>query len=94
MHDEPRQRPGASAAGGDRAVEAAALAILVERHPELLALAELVEEMSVGSTRPGRREAIERAVDGLVAVDLLRWQGERLVPTPAALRAAELELGL
>lgn len=95
MHDERSQRPGVQIAGGQRGVEGAALAILVERRAEPLTLSELVERMNRGlPRRPYQPETVERAVGALVEVGLLRRRGARIVPTPAALRAAELELGL
>lgn len=75
-------------------VEGAALALLIEYHPDRLTMQELVEEMCSGSKDPGRREAVERAVRELAATGLLRRQGSFVLPTPAALRVGELELGL
>lgn len=67
------------------------LALLIERRPRSLTLPELLREMGAGA---GSRAAIEAAVAGLAEVGLLRRERSVLAPTPAAVRAAEIELGL
>ncbi len=95
MHDADDQPPVRPAARADRVVEAAALAILIERHPEELTLLRLVDAMTVHTKRRRSEvKAIERAVAELVGVGLLHQQGARMVPTAAALRVAELDMGL
>jgi hypothetical protein len=81
-----------------RIVEEAALAIIVEQLPRAISESELADCMTIEcQVQPSvaRLRSISDAVAGLVAVGLLR-RGQRsiLEPTPAACRAAELELGL
>jgi hypothetical protein len=91
MGGEPRHE---SSDLGKRSVESAILAIVVESHPAPLPWSALLAEMTAEVAGPDRVADVERAVEGLVAVDLLRTVDGELSPTPAALRAAELELGL
>jgi hypothetical protein len=72
-------------------LEGAILALLIERRPRSLTPAELLREMGGGTGSPG---PIEAAVEGLAEVGLLRRERSALAPTPAAVRAAEIELGL
>ena len=67
-----------------RGVEAAALAILIERYPGLLTLPELIEAMTVEVRRPERAPEVGRAVAGLVEADLVVVRSGLLVPTPTA----------
>jgi hypothetical protein len=94
MHDEQRRRRDLPSARREAMVEGAALALLIECHPDRLTMPELVEEMCSGSKDPDRRDAVERAVRELTATGLVLRQGAFVVPTPAALRVGELELGL
>jgi hypothetical protein len=81
--------------GGARAVEAAVLAIVIERSPGATTEAALVLDMlSEVVHTPERVAAIRLAVVELIAVGLLVRAGDVLEPTLAASRAAELELGL
>jgi hypothetical protein len=77
-----------------RSVESAALAIVIEHHPEPLPLDGLISEMRTEADGRGRAADIAEAVRELVAVGLLASSGGLLRVTPAALRAGELELGL
>jgi hypothetical protein len=79
---------------GTRSVESAVLAILIERHPELLSPSDLLLEMQTEADGPRRAEEIESAVGGLADAGLLVLSNGVLIPTSAALRAGELELGL
>jgi hypothetical protein len=88
------ERGDQASQGGKRTVESAILAIVVESHPQPLPWPALLAEMTVEVGGPDRVADIEQAVEGLVAVDLLRTADGALSPTPAALRSAELELGL
>jgi Fe2+ or Zn2+ uptake regulation protein len=74
-------------------LEGAVLALLIEHHPHPLTVPELVEEMGEAA-RPSGRTEVERAVEALADAGLLRRQGTALISTPAAVRAAEIELGL
>lgn len=76
-------------------MEEAALAIIIERLPTTTTAARLLELMNEDiEPTPERIAAIELAVDELVVVGLLVRGGSLLIPTPAASRSAELELGL
>lgn len=81
-----------------RSVEGAALAIVVERLPNPMTCAQLCEWMTtvIGvEASPIRVGSIRRAVADLLAVGLLTYgDGGVLTATPAARRAAELDLGL
>jgi hypothetical protein len=88
------QPPLALLGRAGRNVEASALALLIERYPDLLTLADLIEAMTVEAMTAERAKAIELAVNSLTAVGLLELRGVLLMPTPAALRIGELELGL
>ena len=76
-----------------RSVESAVLAIVVESHPEPLSRLTLLNEMEASPDDSDRIAAVDDAVDGLIAVGLLTKESQTLSPTPASLRAAELELG-
>jgi hypothetical protein len=73
----------------DAVVEAAVLQQLLFLHPTQLSLAELLRELAVGDDF-SERDAIERAVQELIAAGLLHRNGELLLPTRAALRFDEL----
>lgn len=90
----PKQTTTLTPIQRQRNVEAAALAILIERYPASLTVCELVEEMTVEVRRPGRAAEIEGAVTSLAQVGLIEIRGDLLVPTPVALRVGEMELGL
>jgi hypothetical protein len=77
-----------------RNVESVVLAKLIERHPIDLSRTQIVEDLTTVVSNPARVAAIHMAVDGLVEVGLLVCVGIAIRPTPAALRAGELELGL
>jgi hypothetical protein len=89
--------PPRSSVEQQRGVEGSALAIRIERYPDFLTLAELIELVNEPVSlkrRPGRAAAIEQAVKSLAGVGLLELRGVLLMPTPAALRVGELELSL
>ena len=77
-------------AAADAAVESAVLRQVLDLHPVLMTLAELIRE--VGGESPGfaERDAIERAVRDLTRTGLLHGQETFVVPTRAALRFSEL----
>jgi hypothetical protein len=79
---------------GSRSVESAVLAIVIERNPVPLSQSDLLLEMKTEADGPGRAMEVEFAVAGLAEVGLLVLSDGVLLPTPAALRAGELELGL
>jgi hypothetical protein len=74
----------------DTAVESAVLQQLLDLHPVLVTLPELVRE--IGGESPGfaERDAIERAVHNLTGAGLLHSHDAFLLPTRAALRCDEL----
>lgn len=77
-----------------RSVESAALAIVIERHSEPILREELLVEMKADVDDPARVIEVETAVEGLAAAGLVAVAHHHLLPTPAALRVAELDLGL
>jgi hypothetical protein len=79
---------------GPRSVESAVLAIVIERHPVPLSRSDLLLEMETEADGPRRASEVESAVGGLADAGLLVLSNGDLIPTPAALRAGELELGL
>jgi hypothetical protein len=92
--DDRSSRSEPSAVQQDRNVESAVLAIVIERHPTRVAVADVVEEMMSVANAPGRSEAVERSIDELARVGLLHRRGALIEPTRAALRMVELETGL
>jgi len=77
-----------------RGAESAALAFIVERVPEPTSEAQLMGFMTEIVSTPERIALVGRAIVGLVEADLLNRDRDLLNPTPAARRAAGLELGL
>lgn len=94
MQEEDHRRPDLPSVRKEAIVEGAVLALLIERHPDRLTMPQLVEEMSWGSRDPNRGDAVEGAVRELVGTGLLSRYGAFVLPTPAAIRVGELELGL
>ncbi|HEX4304835.1 MAG TPA: hypothetical protein VHZ54_02255 [Solirubrobacterales bacterium] len=79
----------------ERDIESAALAKIVEQSPKPVGEGNLILHLMEHRTFDSERiAAIERAVAGLVEVGLLVKDGNLLAPTPQAIRAAGLELGL
>lgn len=74
----------------DAATESAVLQQVLDFHPVLVTMDELVRELSGASAGFAERDAIERAVRDLVAVGLLHNHEAFVVPTRAALRFSEL----
>jgi len=74
----------------DATVESAVLQQVLDLHPVLVTLAELVREVGGGSPGFGERDAIERAVHNLTGAGLLHSHDAFLLPTRAALRFDEL----
>jgi hypothetical protein len=70
----------------DEAFEAAVLSHLLVLHPTRLSMCELLREMCPASDDFGERDGCERAARDLIAVGLLRRDGDSIVPTRAALR--------
>lgn len=70
------------------------LAALIDAYPEELTEAEVRRELTSVENTPERTAAISQAVEGLIEVGLVARAADRLLLTPPALRAGELELGL
>lgn len=58
---------------------------VLELHPTRLSADELRREILLGRVDFAARDAVDRAVRDLVAVGLLRHDGDSVVPTRAAL---------
>ena len=86
--------PEGLAARRQRNLESAVLATSTARHPAILTEAELVSEMTLIVNTPERATASKQAVEGLIGVGLLERRGTELVLTAAAIRIAELDLGI
>jgi hypothetical protein len=76
----------------DAKVERAALAFLIDKHPDRLTIPQVSRVMNA---RPGggadSGDAVERAIRELVGAGLLRCEGGYVVPTRAALYFHRLE---
>lgn len=79
---------------GRRAVEAVVLATLIEAHPRELTETEVRWELTSVEDTPARVAEINQAVESLIEVGLVVRAVPFLLPTPPALRAGELDLGL
>jgi hypothetical protein len=76
----------------DAKVERAALAFLIDRHPDQLTIPQVSRAMNAkpgGGSESG--DAVERAIRELVGAGLLRCEGGYVVPTRAALYFHRLE---
>lgn len=76
----------------DAKVERAALAFLIDRHPDRLTIPQVSRAMNAkpgGGSEPG--DAVERAIRELVGAGLVRCEGGYVVPTGAALYFHRLE---
>jgi hypothetical protein len=76
--------------GRDERLESALLLHLVMLHPAPLREDELVAELAVEPVGAEGRQRVQAAVTSLAEVGLLRRRGERVLPTPAAIRSYEL----
>ena len=59
---------------------------VLQRHPTLLTIPDLVREITAGSDDFAEGDAVERAVRDLTGVGLLMCPSGLAAPTPAALR--------
>lgn len=73
----------------DDAIQAAVLASLLVEHPTQLTLLDLYRERRDPEDL-GERDAVDRAVQGLVSAGLIHRSGPFLMPSRAALRFEEL----
>jgi len=88
----PTDRERDPATPKDAKVERAALAFLIDKHPDRLTIPQVSRAMNAkagGGSEPG--DAVERAIRELVGADLLRCEGGYVVPTRAALYFHRLE---
>ena len=77
-------------AEADTATETAVLGRLLDLHPVLVTIDELVREIAVDAGDFAARDAVERAVQDLAAAGLLHRNGDLVLPSRAALRLDEL----
>jgi hypothetical protein len=70
----------------DAAIDFAVLAVILNRHPTQLTVAELKREIVEDLESFAQVDAIERAVRDLVGAGLLHRHGEFAIPTLAAIR--------
>jgi hypothetical protein len=76
----------------DLATESTVMRQVLEVHPVLVTLAELVRELAGEAADFAARDAIERAVRDLSGVGLLHLQGDLVLPTRAALHFSDLDV--
>ncbi len=79
-----------STKAADLATESTVLRQILDVHPVLLTVPELVREIAGEETAFAERDAIERAVRDLAGIGLLHSHGQFVVPTRAALHFSEL----
>lgn len=76
----------------DQAVQRAILAHVLALHPTRLSADELRREILLGAISFAATDAYDRAVRDLIAVGLLRHDGDSIVPSRAALCFDALDL--
>ncbi|HWB70330.1 MAG TPA: hypothetical protein VG518_10170 [Solirubrobacterales bacterium] len=69
----------------DAAIQAAVIALVFERHPAQMTVAELQREIVADPGSYSQNDAVERAVRDLAGVGLLHRHGEFAIPTVAAI---------
>jgi hypothetical protein len=75
---------------GDVATEAAVIQLVLDLHPTLLTVPELVREVAGEEASFAERDAVERAVRDLIGAGLLHGNEGFAIPTRAALLFSEL----
>ena len=75
---------------GDIATESAVLQLVLNLHPTLLTVSEVVREVAGEEADFAERDSIERAVRDLSGAGLLHRKDDFAIPTRAALRFSEL----
>lgn len=75
---------------GDIATESAVLQLVLDLHPVLLTVAEVVREVAGEEAGFAERDSVERAVRDLSGAGLLHRKDGFAIPTRAALRFSEL----
>jgi hypothetical protein len=79
-----------STRAGDIATESAVLQLVLDLHPVLLTVAEVVREVAGEEAAFAERDSVERAVRDLSGAGLLHRKDAFAIPTRAALRFSEL----
>jgi hypothetical protein len=75
---------------GDIATESVVLQLVLELHPTVLTVPEIIREVAGEEPEFAQRDAVERAVRDLAGAGLLHNRDEFALPTRAALRFSEL----
>ncbi len=75
---------------GDIATESAVLQLVLDLHPTLLTVTEVVREIAGENPDFAARDSVERAVRDLSGAGLLHHRDAFAIPTRAALRFNEL----
>lgn len=75
---------------GDLATESAVLQLVLDLHPTLLTVTEVVREVAGENPGFAERDSVERAVRDLSGAGLLHRRDGFAIPTRAALRVSEL----
>jgi hypothetical protein len=91
MHPERSCDPesgctAATTTEADGLVQQAVLGVVLDHHPALLTGAEILREFGGGED-----DRVERAIRDLTGAGLLRWEGESILPTRAALHFDALQ---
>jgi hypothetical protein len=86
LHDKATS----ATANGD--YEEVVLRHVLDWHPTILRLCDLIRELARDPRECGHRDEVEGAVRDLTKVGLLHRQGECLLPTPAAVHVQGWEL--
>jgi hypothetical protein len=75
---------------GDVATESAVMQLVLDLHPTLLTVTEVIREVAGEDPSFAERDSVERAVRDLSGAGLLHHRDEFAIPTRAALRFSEL----
>ncbi len=92
MHYDDSPMHEWSIADEDEMIETAVLLSVLDLHPTQLTIAEVTRELTLDSECFGEGDRVERAIQRLVGVGLLRRHGEAVVATRAAQYFKALEL--
>ena len=77
----------------DRQLESAVLSFIIRVHPALLTKDELLAELAQDPTSFPERDSLTRAINSLTRAGLLHRLDNFLLPSWAALKAVEMDLG-
>jgi hypothetical protein len=75
---------------GDVATESAVLQLVLDLHPTLLTVAELVREVGGEQADYAEEDAVRRAIRDLSGAGLIHRKDQFAIPTRAAIRFSEL----